>query len=428
MKKTPLYKCDLDLYYEKLDNGLEIYVIPNNKVNNIYVNYVTRYGSRDNAFIPHGEDKLIEVPKGIAHFLEHKLFDDENGNDVFNYFNERGASLNAYTNSFCTSYLFSGTEAFEENLERLQEFVEKPYFTSSSVNKEKGIIVQEIGMCKDNPGRVLYENLMANTIKVDPVRDSTIGTVASVKSITKEDLYKCYYTFYHPSNMFITVTGNVDPKKTIDSIKKHQSKRKLDCMKPIKKPTHDEPDEVLKKHEEKTMNIVTPKFAICYKINIKELLKQFTNVEITTYLGVAKNVKISSTSLMYERLVEEGLLNYTLSSSVDIVDNHAYVSISGTSENPKEVLKAIKKEFVSFNITEEELRRRSKVLSSLMIKGSDNIFTLNDFLVEEITEHGTAYPNSIEIVEKLTLAKLNKVLAATDFSNYSTYIINPENN
>lgn len=428
MKKIPLYKCNLDLYYEKLKNGLEVYIIPNKKVNNIYANYVTKYGSRDNSFIPHGEDKVIEVPKGIAHFLEHKLFDQEDGSDVFSFFNERGASLNAYTNAFCTSYYFCGTEAFEENLEKLQEFVETPYFTDESVKKEKGIIIQEIGMYKDNPGRVLYENLTAITVKVDPVRDSTIGSVESIKSITKDDLYKCYNTFYHPSNMFISISGNVDPEKTMDLIKKHQNKRKLKAMDDIEKTTYDEPDEVGKKHSEKTMNIVTPKFAISYKINVKELLKQFENVEIIAYLGIAKNIKISSTSLLYERLVEEGMLNYTLSSSVSVIGNHAYISISGTSDYPKEVLEEIKKEFESFNITEEEVKRRSKVLSSTMIKGSDDIFGINDFLIEEITETEKVRPNAVEIVENLSLDSLNKVLAGSNFSNFSTYIIYPENN
>ena len=144
MKKKKI--IDMDLYYEKLDNGLEIYVIPKNDCNNIYVTYNTKYGGKDNEFIPLNETKMKKFPKGIAHFLEHKLFEEEDNTNVFSFYQERGANANANTSYERTSYLFFGTEYFKENLEMLLHYVESPYFTDENVEKEKGIIEQEIKM------------------------------------------------------------------------------------------------------------------------------------------------------------------------------------------------------------------------------------------------------------------------------------------
>src|SRR5574344_1024578 len=234
MKKKTIKGIDLDVYHEILDNGLDIYIIPNHSVNNTYATYSTRYGGMHNDFIPNGEKKMTSVPKGIAHFLEHKMFEQENDADVFKFFSERGSDANANTNYRKTTYLFSGPNAFYENLEFLLDYVEKPYFTDENVEKEKGIIIEELEMYEDRPYSRLVNTCMYNALIEHPMKYPFIGTKKSVNSITKEDLYKCYNTFYHPSNMFIVVTGNVDPDQVLEVIRKHESVRKLDKVKPIK--------------------------------------------------------------------------------------------------------------------------------------------------------------------------------------------------
>ena len=237
---------DCKVYHEKLDNGLNVYVVPNNTVNNTYATYTTLYGGRDNEF--YINDKLVSVPMGIAHFLEHKMFEMKDGSDVFNFFSERGSNCNANTTGTRTCYLFSGPNSFYENLEYLLKYVEEPYFTDKNVEKEKGIIGQEIMMYKDNPYSRMYDEIMYNTLINHPLKYPTIGTIESVNSITKENLYDCYNTFYHPSNMFIVVTGNVDVSKTFDTIKKHEEKRVLEKAPIIRRKEFNEPDKVFKKN------------------------------------------------------------------------------------------------------------------------------------------------------------------------------------
>src|SRR5574344_1555317 len=185
MKKKTIKGIDLDVYHEILDNGLDIYIIPNHNVNNTYATYSTRYGGMHNDFIPNGEKKMTSVPKGIAHFLEHKMFEQEDDTDVFKFFSERGSDANANTNSKKTTYLFSGPNAFYENLEFLLNYVEKPYFTDQNVEKEKGIIKQEIKMYEDKPYSRMYNRILYNTYINNPFKYPTIGTIESVSSITK---------------------------------------------------------------------------------------------------------------------------------------------------------------------------------------------------------------------------------------------------
>jgi predicted Zn-dependent peptidase len=180
MNKIPLYKLDLDLYYEKLDNGLEVYMVPKKNVSNIYTTYSTKYGSIHNEFIPVDEKKMVKFPGGIAHFLEHKVFEQEDGLDVFNFFGERGADVNANTSNFKTTYLFSGPDFFEENLDFLMDYVQKPYFTDENVSKEQGIIEQEIKMGNDRPYNKLYEGIHYNSFVKHPTKYPVIGTVKSV--------------------------------------------------------------------------------------------------------------------------------------------------------------------------------------------------------------------------------------------------------
>ena len=228
MKKTNLKHLNLDLYEEKLDNGLTIYVIPKQNFNNIYVTFSTKFGSNEIEFIPNNKKEYVKVPLGIAHFLEHKLFEQKDNIDPFTFYNERGSDCNANTNQYKTTYLFSGPNFFSENLNYLLDYVQEPYFTDENVEKEKGIIEQEIKMYLDDPDTVIYEKTLENCFSNHPMKNSIIGTIKSVRSITKEELYTCYNTFYHPSNMFIVVTGNVDPIETIKIIKKNQSKKKFD--------------------------------------------------------------------------------------------------------------------------------------------------------------------------------------------------------
>ena len=271
MKKTNIDKLKLELYQEKLDNGLEVYIIPKKNCNNIYVTFSTKYGSNIDEFVPIKSKKMKKYPLGIAHFLEHKMFEMEDGTDPFELYSNNGADANANTSNYKTTYLFSGPQYFKENLNYLLDYVQKPYFTDKNVEKEKGIIIQEIKMYQDDPYTVLYEKALYNSFIKHPIKMPVIGDIENVKSITKEDLYECYNTFYNPGNMFVVITGNVDPIETINLIKQNQENKHFEKEEEIKLKTYEEPDKVDKKSEIIKMDINLAKLALSYKINYKKM-------------------------------------------------------------------------------------------------------------------------------------------------------------
>ena len=192
MNKNKLVSFDLDIYSKTLDNGLLVNIIPKDNVNNIYVTLSTNYGSIHDEFIPIDSNEYYKVPMGVAHFLEHKVFEQRDGVDPFTLFLSKGADSNANTSNYKTTYLFSGTSNFEKNLNLLLDFVQQPFFTDDNVEKEKGIIEQELKMLNDRPYWHLYEKVLENTFSIHPIKYPVGGTVDTIKKITKEDLYKCY--------------------------------------------------------------------------------------------------------------------------------------------------------------------------------------------------------------------------------------------
>src|SRR5699024_2745872 len=205
--------------------------------------------------------EFVTVPEGVAHFLEHKLFEKKD-RDVFTDFSAQGASANAFTSNTQTAYMFTATERIEENIETLIDFVQEPYFTEESVEKEKGIIGQEIQMYMDQPDHRIYMNMLQAMFKNHPVRQEVLGTKESVYSITKEDLYTCYQTFYHPENMTLFIAGNIDVPKTMKLIKDNQTAKSFMTIDEIKRCMPNEPKTVATRKQSIKMNVVTPKVMV----------------------------------------------------------------------------------------------------------------------------------------------------------------------
>src|SRR5690625_2765891 len=211
MKPIDYRAIDETLYRKTLANGLTVFLLPREQMEKTFAIFSTDYGSIDQTFVPIGESDAINVPEGVAHFLEHKLFEKEDY-DVFTNFSKQGASANAYTSFTKTAYLFSATANIEQNVKTLIDFVQDPYFSDESVEKEKGIIAQEIMMYDDQPGWQLFMGTIKNMFHKHPVNIDIAGTVDSIETITKEDLYVCYETFYHPENMTLFIAGNFNPR------------------------------------------------------------------------------------------------------------------------------------------------------------------------------------------------------------------------
>ena len=221
MKKVEFKGLDQSYYTETLENGLQVYVIPYENKNQYHVSLVTKFGSDDTSFIPEGEKKMTTVPNGIAHFLEHKMFETEKGEDPFTFFSKTGCDSNAYTSYTQTAYILSGTESFETNLDYLLTYVNNPYFTDENVEKEKGIIAEEIKMYDDDPYNKVYRNLLTTMYDEHPIRNDIAGDVNTIKLINKAHLQDCYDNFYVNNNMFLVLVGNVDVNEVKQILNKY---------------------------------------------------------------------------------------------------------------------------------------------------------------------------------------------------------------
>ncbi len=222
------------IYQTTLANGLRVVLMPKAGFHKTFAIMTTDYGAVDNAFVPRGQTDPVRLPDGIAHFLEHKLFEKED-HDAFDLFGQYGASANAFTSFTQTSYLFATTSHLKENLDILMDFVQQPYFTAATVDKEKGIIGQEIKMYDDDPGWQSYFGMIGNLYPKEPLHIDIAGTVASIAKITADDLYTAYNTFYHPSNMSLVVVGQLDPEETAGWITDNQAHKTFEPASPIRR-------------------------------------------------------------------------------------------------------------------------------------------------------------------------------------------------
>ena len=208
------------LYIEKLENGLTVMIVPKCGIQKKYIIWGTNYGSNDSEFIVPGEKEVTKVPDGVAHYLEHKLFEQENGRNSLDVLSALGVNANAYTTNNHTAYLYECTENFYEALDEFMDYVQHPYFTDENVEKEKGIIGQEIMMYDDYPEWKVYMNAMNAMYHKNPIKIDTAGTIESIAPIDKDILYKCYNTFYNPSNMAMVICGDFEPEQILEEVKK----------------------------------------------------------------------------------------------------------------------------------------------------------------------------------------------------------------
>ena len=422
MKKTKIEKLKLEVYEEKLDNGLEIYIIPKN-CNNIYATFTTKYGSNNDEFVPLNETKMKSFPLGIAHFLEHKMFEMEDGRDPFEIYSNNGADANANTSNFKTTYLFSGPEYFKDNMNFLLDYVQKPYFTEENVEKEKGIIIQEIKMYQDDPYSVIYEKGIYNSFIKHPMKIPVIGDIENVKKITKEDLYTCYNTFYNPANMFVVVTGNVEPEEVIEIIKKNQETKNFEKFKKIKQKQYEEPDRVEKESETLKMDINIPKLTINYKINYEKMNLDLR--EIQNYLSIITDINIGSTSILNEELKNNNIITSNIDFTFIYTDKHILLTILGETEKVELLASKIEEKMNNLEITEEEFERKKLSTISSYIFMSDNIFSMNEKIMNNISKYNEIKTDDIEYIKSLDINKAKKIIKELDLSNKCKVIIEP---
>ena len=421
MEKHKLERMDLCVYHELLDNGMQVYVVPKDNVNGFYVTLSTNYGSIQDEFVPTLKDEMVKVPMGVAHFLEHKVFEQKDGVDPFTFYSERGCDANANTSNYKTTYLFSGTNNLFDGLNYLLDYVESPYFTDENVNKEKGIIEQEIKMYDDSPYYKLYDGVIYNAFINHPIKYPIAGTVDSINKITKEDLYTCYNTFYNPANMFLVVTGNVDPKEVIDLVKLNQSKKEFNKCEKIKVKNYFEPDNVALDMEREKFDVQIPKVSIGYKISLGD--NKLNINDFKTYLSILFNIKFGSTSEFSEKLKEEKLITGDMDISIVNTDKHVLVTLINESDNVDEVIKRIDEEIKDLNISEDDFNRKNKIRKSSSIFKSDSIYAINNKIMSNIINYNKIIYDEYKKIDEFTYDELNNIISKLDLSNKTIYII-----
>lgn len=324
-------------YMEKLENGLQVIIIPKKEIQKKYIIWATKFGSIDNTFIDSTTGEKVVIPDGVAHFLEHKMFEQKNGVDSLYVLMALGLDANAYTTNDHTAYLFECTDHFYEGLDELMDYVQNPYFTDQNVEKEKGIIGQEIGMYDDDPGWQLYINAMDCLYEKNPIKVDTAGTVETISGINPEMLYKCYNTFYHPSNMVLTVVGDFEPEAILVEIKKRLKDN--EARGEITRIYPEEKLEINKKYAEKEMEVSMPLFMIGFKDNIKDKYNEVVKRHIA--IEIILNMLIGKSSNLYNELYKEGYLLSQPDLEYEFGNEYSHALIGGQSKDPQKVYEKI---------------------------------------------------------------------------------------
>lgn len=420
MEKKTYSNLELDVYEEVLDNGLHVFVCPMDR-NGVFAKITTLYGSSVLEFKPHGKDEFVEIPKGTAHFLEHKMFAKENGDDIMNKFQQNGASSNAFTSSHVTSYYFSAPNRFFENLEILLRLVTEPYYTEENVLKEQGIIDQEIKAGFDDPEQSAYYSTLLNTFAELPYRYPVAGYTDSIKDITPEVLYDCYNTFYHPSNMVLTITGNVDADETIKFVKDFYGKLDYKNMPKIEVKKYDEPRSVFKEEEVVYKDISNYILENAYKIYLKDsdidLLKTLEYIEI--YL----TIKFGSISKFYKECFEDKNILTPIRYMMDSKDDYLYLDFDTKVIEKKDIFERIYNNINDKEFSKEDFDLILKNVLRSTILMSENISRMNNSIDYQFRKYGKVIYDIYDIYKSLNYEECVKVINALDFTQNTRTIV-----
>lgn len=397
-------------YTETLDNGLQVTIVPKKGFNKTYALFTTNYGSIDNDFVPLGMTSFVKVPDGIAHFLEHKMFEKENG-DVFQTFGKLGASANAYTSFTKTSYLFSASKNIYKNLEVLLNFVQDPYFTEKTVEKEKGIIAQEIQMYQDNPDWQLNFALLNNLFPKHPMHIDIAGTVESIKKITAEDLYMCYDTFYHPSNMKLLLVGNIDPEIAMSFVRDNQRRKDYIKMPKIKRRFPVETDNDIRRGSRLVMPILKPKVLVGgrYFGELPTEPRERRKFQYAVLFGLS--LLFGNTSRNYNYWYQSELIDDSFGYDFNLERDLCFFSIGGDSDQTERLAQQIEValfEMSAVDFTTEKLERLKRKQIGRLITRMDS--------VEYIAQHFDEDNDNVtlfelpDIIESITINDVKKAM------------------
>ena len=407
MISTEYPRLDEQVFRTRLENGLTVTVIPRKGFSKKLAYFVTDYGAMHTEFTFAG--KQYAVPAGVAHYLEHKLFDMPDGRDVTAEFAALGAMTNAFTSYDLTAYYFSCTEHFGDCLKLLLEFVSTPYFTEESVEKERGIIDQEIGMNLDAPDSQVFENLMKSTFSRHPIRVPILGTSETIREITPEILRLCHRAFYAPGNMMLCVIGDVDPMEVAAIAEAVLGTEKREVG--VKRDSWDEPAAAAAEYTEEIMEVAMPMFSLAFKCEAVPNGEE--GVLRETAADLAAEALFGESSALYLKLYEEGIIDSSFGGGFEAVDGCAMLMCSGDSEDPEAVRAALVAEAARLaeeGIDEDAFRRMKRSAMGRRIRELDS-FDSTCFRMCAYHYSGYDYFRFPEVYEKIHVPHIQEFLS-----------------
>lgn len=407
MKKTTYEQFNETLFTKVLENGLKINILPKKDYERAYGIITTDYGSIDNEFIPYSKGEMQKVPAGIAHFLEHKLFEKENY-DAFELFGKYGADSNAFTSFTRTSYLFSASQNIKDSLKILLDFVFDPYFSKKSVEKEKGIIGQEIMMYQDEPGWQLYSGILSNLYPQSALSEDIAGTVDSISKITVEDLYACYETFYQPQNMNLFLVGNYDVNEIFDFIDEVMAKKEFKPIRDIvSKPLKIKP---VIKERIKFMEIQRPKIALGIRGN--DSLEGKEGLKFKMKMQLLLSVLLGENSKYYMDLYNQNIVDDSFGFDFQLERGFNFALFSTNTNKVEEFIDGIKKIMANapsiLAESKEEFELEKREFLGSIIKSMDSLESIANRYEGKLFDDATIF-DMAEILEEISLDDLVKV-------------------
>ena len=417
-------KIQEKVFIEKMKNGLTVMVFPRKNIQKKYIIWGTRFGSIDNNFIAPGDNEPTKVPDGIAHYLEHKLFEQENGKNSLDVLSSLGVDANAYTSNSMTAYLYECSDNFYEALDEFMNYVQNPYFTDENVEKERGIIGQEIMMYNDYPDWRLYMNAIKCMYSKNPIRIDVAGTKETIAEINKEKLYKIYNTFYRLDNMVLIVCGDFKVEEILQEIEKRITLTRNNTE--IKRIYEEEPEEIAQKSVEEKMEISLPCFMLGYKDKVEKekFAKKDLAMDIIFYLILGRSSKL------HQDLYNEGLIYSELGYDYEFSKTYSHFLIQGQSTQPEKVIERIKEEIEKFKQTgfeEEEFLRIKKKLYGEYVKEYNDISVIANNLLGDYMKDLTPFIY-FEEFDTLTKSEVEEILKEVLVEEKSvTSIIKPLN-
>ena len=424
MKEIVLEGLEEKIYEYTTKNGLKVYMWINEKVNGCFASLSVKYGSIHTKFKV--GKKVYTVPNGLAHFLEHIKFNMKEDVTAHDEFIKIGGDSNAFTTFKYTSYIVFATQNKIENLNLLLDFVYNPYFTKKMISKEKGIIIEESNMSNDDPySKIFYDNLK-NVLQKSNYRNLITGEVEDIKEISLDDVEIVYDTFYHPKNMFLTITGNFNPYEMAKTVEDNLAKKEFREFQEVDIISESEPKKVTKDYMEENVGITYPRVKYSLKIPVNKF-KNVETIDLKLLCDLILNINFGSTSEFRSDLILKGLVT-SMGYSLDIYEEYLVITITANTNYQDEVIKLIREKFDNLEVDEKDIVRKRNAAIATLILDYEDIEQVNMKIQDDIINEGEIITDLKIRVASINQEKLESVINYINNDNVAISVFKPKEN